>query len=538
MPPTAAKAGCKAWIGLAVLILPVLLVSMDITVLYFALPSINADLHPTSTQQLWMIDIYGFILAALLITMGGIGDRIGRRRLLIIGTILFGAASVLAAFSGSPETLIIARALQGVGGATLMPSTLGLIRSMFNDAKQRRTAIAVWTIGMGAGSALGPVFSGLLLNWFWWGSIFLVNLPFVILLLLLAPAFVPEYRAEGARLNFVSALLSLTAVLPIVWGCKELAVHGASLGSIAAIAVGLVLGAMFLRRQVTHANPMIDLNLFRTRGFGPAISMNLVVYFTMVGFGIYMTQYLMEVLRMSPLEAALWTMASPIGITITGPLVAYMVGRMRPAYVIAIGFAIAASGCFMMTRLTLEKDLPLIVAAAVCMGCGVVMASTVVTDWIVGTAPAAQSGRISALLQTAQELGAALGIAVLGTIGAAVFGRTLAASIPSGLPQGTVDAAQQTLGGALNSAVTLPEPERGELVRAAQEAFVASLSPALFTAAGVLIAAAIFALVRLHHITDVPNDADADDEVEPPAETGPAAAAAQNVAGGTSAPTH
>ncbi|WP_447002583.1 MFS transporter [Saccharothrix isguenensis] len=511
MPPTDTRAGRKEWIGLAVLILPVLLVSMDITVLYFALPAITAELHPSSTQQLWMIDVYGFVLAGLLITMGGIGDRIGRRRLLIIGSVLFGVASVMAAYSTSPEMLIAARAMQGIGGATLMPSTLGLIRNMFHDARQRRTAIAVWTIGMGTGSAMGPVFSGLLLQWFWWGSIFMVNLPFVLLLLALAPFFVPEYRAAGARINVPSAALSLAAVLPLVWGFKELAVDGVGVLPVTAIALGLGLGTAFLRRQRTDPHPMIDLALFRVRGFGPAVSMNLIVYFTMVGFGIYTTQYLMEVLRMEPLEAALWTMASPIGITLTGPLVAYLAVRMRPAYVVAIGFFIAACGSAMMTRLTLERDIPLIVGAAVCMGVGVVMASTIVTDWIVGTAPPAQSSRVSALLQTAQELGAAMGIAVLGSIGAAVYSRTIDRTIPDGLPAGALDASRQTMGGAHNYASTLPQPQQDELVHVAKEAFVASMHPAVVTAAGILVAAAVFAVLRLRHIESVPPEPSEDD---------------------------
>ena len=220
-------AGRKEWTGLAVLALPLLLVSMDVSVLYFAVPFISRDLAPTATQQLWIFDIYGFVLAGLLLTMGSLGDRIGRRKLLLIGAVGFSLASLLAAYSQSAEMLIAARALLGVAGATLMPSTLGLIRNMFHDAKQRSTAIAIWTAVMTSGIAVGPVLSGILLEHFWWGSVFLINIPAMLLLLALGPVLLPEYRRPGsARFDLVSSGLSLATVLPVIYGIKEWAARG------------------------------------------------------------------------------------------------------------------------------------------------------------------------------------------------------------------------------------------------------------------------------------------------------------------------
>ncbi|WP_370947440.1 MFS transporter [Amycolatopsis sp. cg5] len=505
MTTTEAKAGRKEWIGLAVLILPVLLVAMDITVLYFAVPSISADLQPSGTQQLWMMDVYGFVLAGLLITMGGLGDRIGRRKLLIIGTVLFGAASVACAFSTSPEMLIASRALQGIGGATLMPSTLGLIRNMFHDPKQRRKAVAVWSVGLSAGAGLGPVVSGLMLSSFHWGSIFLVNIPIMVLLLVLAPVLIPEYRSPNlGKFDLLGGALSLTAVLSIIWGLKEIAVHHTYAIPGAVIAVGLILGTFFIRRQATHSDPMIDLTLFRNRGFGPSITCNLVCFFGMIGFGIFSTQYLMEVLRMKPLEAALWTLAAPVIVSFVAPIAAIVAQKTRPAYIIAAGFAVAASGFLLITQVTTEHNIPLVITAIVLSGVGIAVVLSIVTDMVVATAPAERAGGVSALLQTAQELGGALGIAVLGSIGAGFFGPAMDKTIPAGLPEGTLEAARQTLGGAHDVALKLPQAQGDNLFRVAQEAFVTAMHPAAITAAVVVLSAAVAALIFLRHIKNTP----------------------------------
>lgn len=223
--PTTQSANQRSrWLGLAVLTLPVILTSMDITILHIAIPTITHELAPSASQTLWILDAYGFLLAGLLIVMGNVGDRIGRRKLLMIGAALFGAASALAAFAPTPDVLIAARALMGIGGATLMPSTLSLIRNMFTDPAERTKAIGIWTASLSGGIALGPIVGGLLLDVFWWGSVFLINVPIIVALLVAAPLLVPEYRSPAStRLDLVSVALSFAAILPIVWAIKTAA---------------------------------------------------------------------------------------------------------------------------------------------------------------------------------------------------------------------------------------------------------------------------------------------------------------------------
>jgi MFS transporter, DHA2 family, multidrug resistance protein len=305
----AAKAGRREWIGLAVIALPCLLYSMDLTVLYLAVPKLSADLAPSSTQLLWIVDIYGFLVAGSLITMGTLGDRISRRKLLLIGAAAFGAASVLAAFSTSAEMLIAARALLGVAGATLAPSTLALIRNMFLDDRERSVAIGVWAASFSAGAAIGPLVGGVLLEFFWWGSVFLVGVPVMLLLLVLGPLLLPEYRdPDAGRLDLVSAGMSLTAVLAAIYGLKRIAEHGLAWEGAVFIVAGIAIGLAFIRRQRTLASPLIDLDLFRVRAFSASLITNILTVFAALGSFFFVGQYLQLVRGFSPLEAGLWTL--------------------------------------------------------------------------------------------------------------------------------------------------------------------------------------------------------------------------------------
>ncbi|MYT20143.1 MFS transporter, partial [Streptomyces sp. SID7760] len=417
----ARPAGRREWIAFTVLLLPLLLVSMDVSVLYFAIPAITRELDPSATQQLWIFDSYAFALAGLLITMGSLGDRIGRRKLLLMGATAFGAASVCAAYATSAEMLIAARVLLGIGGATLMPSTLALVRNLFQDDGQRGRAIAIWSGAMAGGIALGSVMSGVLLNHFWWGSVFLVNVPAMLLLLALVPVLVPEFKDPApGRFDLLGVPLSAAAVLPVVYGLKEIAAEGPEPLHAASVAVGLAFGYVFVRRQRTRDDAMIGRALFRGRGFGAGIALNTVAAFAMMGSAYFTTQYLQSVLGMGTLEAALWSLAPSFLVGVAAPVSAALARKTDRARVIAGGFALAAAG-FALIGLVGSDSLWLLLTGAGVLACGIVTVMSLVSDMALGAAPAEKAGSAASLLETGQEFGGALGMAVLGSLGTAVY---------------------------------------------------------------------------------------------------------------------
>jgi DHA2 family multidrug resistance protein-like MFS transporter len=491
-----ARAGHREWIGLGVLLLPLLLVSMDVSVLYFAVPFISAGLRPSSTQQLWIFDIYGFVLAGLLITMGSLGDRVGRRRLLLTGAAGFSLASLGAAYSHTAGELIAARAVMGIAGATLMPSTLALIRNMFHDEKQRRTAVAVWTSGMMSGVALGPVLSGFLVNHFWWGSVFLINIPFMALLLALAPVLVPEFRARQAgRFDLAGSLLSLGAVLPAIYGITEIAAHGLDVARAASIAAGLAVGTAFVLRQARSSAPMIELRLFRSRGFTGSVAMSLVSMFAIVGFAIFTTQYLQSVLGMKPFTAALWSLVPMAGTMAAAPATRALVPRVDRAWIAAGGFLVAAAGFAGLTQLHAHSPIWFILIGATIYAGGIVGVISIGNELIMGAVPPDRAGAAAAVVETTSEFGGALGMAVLGSIGIAAYRSSLAAFAPAGTPPAALAAARDTLGGAVTAAGRLPGPAGTGLLEAARTAFTQGLDRAAFAAALVLVLAAILTAV-------------------------------------------
>ncbi|MER6976165.1 MFS transporter, partial [Streptomyces carpinensis] len=475
----AGRAGRREWTALGVLMLPLLLVSMDVSVLYFAIPAISADLEPSGTQQLWIFDIYAFVLAGLLMTMGSLGDRIGRRKLLLIGAAAFGAASLTAAYANSAETLIAARAVLGLGGATLMPSTMALVRTMFTDPGQRAKAIGIWSGVMTGGIALGSVLSGVLVQYFWWGSVFLVNLPAMALLLVLGPILLPESKnPEPGRFDLLGVPLSMAAVLPVIYGLKEIPSEGVHPLYVVSIAVGLLFAALFVHRQRTAATPMISPALFRGRGFAPAVVLNLLSSFAMMGSAFFTTQYLQSVLGKSAMEAALWALLPSVPIGMAAPMATQLVQKgVKRAHVVAAGFTIAATG-YGMLALAGTDSLWLVLVACGVLASGIVMVMSQLTDLALGAAPVEQAGAASSLLETGAEFGGALGMAVLGSIGTAIYRH----EIPAGAPA----PARETLGGALAVAGRLPGRTGETLVAAARDAFTSGMHGAAVAGAAVL----------------------------------------------------
>lgn len=513
-----ARAGRREWTGLAVLALACLLYVMDLTVLHLAIPSISADLQPSSVELLWIIDIYGFFVAGALITMGTLGDRIGRRRLLFLGAAGFGVVSLLAAFSTSPEMLIVSRALLGLAGATLAPSTLSLIFHMFQDPRQRTAAIGVWIGSFSAGSAIGPVLGGVMLEYFWWGSVFLLALPVMALLLILGPRVLPEYRdPQAGNLDLVSAAMSVAAILMVIFGLKEIAQDGASALPVVLIAIGLVVGLAFVRRQRGLADPMIDVGLFRNARFAVALSVNFLAVFVAVGYFLFVAQYLQLVARLSPLHAGLWSLPSALAFVVGSQLAPRIVRRVRPAFVIAGGLAVAAAGLAVLTQAGASGGLTALVAASVVTSIGMAPVFGLTTELIVGSAPPERAGAASGISETAAELGGALGIAGLGSIGVAIYRSDLAARLPAEVPAGAAEAARDTLGSAVEVARALPEPLQAQVLAIAREAFVAGMKVSSTIAAVLAVALAVITLVVLREAAPGPDgEGGAEDPAAPP----------------------
>ncbi|MFF0817076.1 MFS transporter [Rhodococcus sp. NPDC003318] len=483
------RATARDWLGLVVLALAVLLISVDGTVLDLALPFISADLAPSSTQLLWVIDVYSFVLAGLLVTMGTLGDRIGRRRLLLIGAAGFGLASALAAFAVSPGMLIAARALQGVAGATLMPATLGLIRTMFVDRRQRTTAIAVWGAMAGGGAAAGPLVGGWLLEHFWWGSVFLVNLPVMAALIVFGPLVIRESKDPNpGRFDLASAALSMLTMIPLVYAVKESVAHGPTWTIGAIGAVGALAGWAFVHRQRTLAAPMLDLRLFGRPAFTTGVLTNLLSIFAFAGVLFFGSQYLQLVLGYSPLEAGLLMLPGTAMNIVFSLLAAWFVRRWQPGTVLGFGLAVSALGAAVLTLLRADGGPGVFVAGFVLTGIGVGIALTLTSDMVVGSVEPDRAGAASAVSETAYELGIALGVAVLGSVVMAVFRGRLDVSA---LDAGAAHAAQETLGGAVSVAGQAPDAVGAALLDSAQHAFVSGTHVAAVITAIVLAANAV-----------------------------------------------
>jgi len=495
------RAGGKEWIGLAVLTLPCLLVSMDLTVLYLAVPHLTADLQPSAAQLLWIVDIYGFLIAGSLITMGTLGDRIGRRRLLLIGAAAFGLASVLAAFSTSPAMLIATRAVLGISGATLMPSTLSLIRNMFHNAGQRTFAIGIWTISFSIGGILGPLIGGVLLEHFWWGSVFLIGVPAMALLLVLGPLLLPEFHSgETSRYDLLSAAMSLLTVLAVIYGVKHIAGQGLDWLAVASIVAGLAIGMAFVRRQGLLDAPLIDLRLFRSATFATSLATNVFGFFVMFGTFLMTAQYLQLVLGLSPLSAGLWTIPSSLGFTAGSMLTSVIARHVRPAYAIAGGSLLAAFGFALLTLVDAPGDLGLLVIASVVWSIGLAPTYILATDMIVAGAPPERAGAASAISETGTELGGALGIAIIGSVGAAIYRSMMADQVPAGLPPEVAAAARSTLGGALAIVDQLPADIGSTMLDAGRVAFTQGMIVSAGMAAAAMLTIAAMALIWLRAV--------------------------------------
>ncbi|PXA72756.1 MFS transporter [Cryobacterium arcticum] len=485
----APRAGRREWFGLVLLMLPVLLISVDNTVLSFALPAISLDLRPSSTTLLWIVDVYPLVLAGLLVAMGTLGDRVGRRRLLLIGATGFGVVSVLAAFAPTAELLIAARAVMGFFGAMIMPSTLSLLRSLFRDARQRTLAIAVWAGAFAAGSSLGPIVGGVVLQHFNWGAVFLIAVPFLLPLVVFAPLLVPESKDPAPlKIDLASVALSLLTLTPLVFAIKTLTHDGATVLGLGALVLGLVAGAVFLRRQLRIGNPLLDLALFRHAPFAGSVLANFLSVFSLVGFLFFVSQHLQLVLGLDPLDAGLLLLPGAVLSVAAGLGAAYVVRRVPPRLVIVAGILLSAGGFALIVLLRENLTAGVVALAFGILSVGVGAAETISNDTILSSVPADKAGAAAGVSETAYELGAVLGTAVLGAILAASY--RAAVVLPDGLGAGAAGQAGETLGGALGVAGSLPAGQAEALTESARAAFDSGVGVTSIIAVALMLVAA------------------------------------------------
>ncbi|MFJ3902598.1 MFS transporter [Streptomyces sp. NPDC090025] len=490
------------WLALAVLVLAVLLVAVDATVLGLATPFLSEDLKPSGSQLLWIGDVYSFVIAGLLVSMGSLGDRIGRKKLLLIGAVAFGAVSVLNAYATTPEMMILARALLGVAGATLMPSTLALIRNLFHDPRERSLAIGIWGAMASAGAAVGPVVGGFLLEHFWWGSVFLINLPVMAVLVLVGAKMIPESKNPNpGPWDLPSVGLSLIGMIGVVYAIKELASHGLTVQVGLAAAAGVLGLTWFIRRQLKLPAPLLDMSLFRNRGFSGAVLADLLTILGLSGLVFFLSQFLQLVQGRQPLEAGLAELPAAVGAVTAGLIAGHVARRFSVRAVVSGGLAAIGLALAALTTLSQTTGYPLLGASLLVVGIGAGFAFTVTADVILSSVPKEQAGSASAVSETAYELGAALGIALLGSIVTGVY-RDF--PTPAGIPAETAAAAHDSLGGAVESAAGLAPAQAEALVSAAQVAFVDGLRIAAGIGAAVLLATAVAAwfLLRGQKLAD------------------------------------
>lgn len=500
----------SAWFGLIVLALPALVTSVDLSVLFLALPAIVQDVGGSAEQQLWMLDIYGFVVASLLIPMGALGDRIGRRRLLMAGALGFMVFSLMAAFAPNAETLLVARAGLGVAGATLAPSSLALLKELFSDEKTRQKAIGIWTMCFMGGSILGPIIGGLLLSGFWWGSVFLMAVPVMLLVLVAGPKLFPETRAGDSSVDRPSLVLAVAALFPIVYGITAIGRDGLTGTGVGSLLLGLVVGAAFITRQRRAADPLLDVGLFRQKFFPTITALSLFGGAVQGGGLLMITLYLQTVLGYSPLKAGLLLIPTGVAMFIGIGLGGALGAKIRPATVIAAGLTLSAVGYLVVSSTQAGEAFgPLAGYGAAMVGLGPGMALSF--GIMLSSVPPEKTASASAVTEAAGQFGVATGIAVLGSVGAAIYSRSV--DIPSGLSAAEADRLQSSVSEGV--AVASANPSSAGALEAVHEAFTNGLQGvALVAAAGFVVMIAV-TLIGLRQVPPMaPQQEDQQEEPE------------------------
>jgi len=481
----------RRWWTLGVLCLSLLVISLDNTILNVALPTLERDLGASSSQLQWIVDSYMLVFAGLLLTAGALGDRFGRRRALTFGLAVFGLGSALSAVAGSAEALIASRALMGVGGAFIMPSTLSILTATF-PAHERAKAIGAWAAVSGLGIAIGPLAGGWIIEHADWSWIFLVNVPFVIGALLAGRWLVPESLDPSApRLDLPGFGLSTLGLVALVWAIIEAPNSGWTSPAILAalgVAASLLIAFVAWERRTPH--PMLDIELFRNRRFSAASGAITLSFFAMFGAIYFLTQYLQLVLGFSALEAGVRILPVAVGIALGGPLSARLSERIGAKVVVASGLTLVAGALALMTQFELGSSYAIVAAAFAMLGLGIGMAMTPATDAVMGSLPVAKASVGSAVNDAARTTGGALGVAIMGSIMASGYRGEMDAI-------GAGAAAHESLSGALATATGLGGEAGARLAATAQEAFVSGMHTAVLVGAAIALAGALVALLFL-----------------------------------------
>ncbi|WBG61842.1 MFS transporter [Pseudomonas citronellolis] len=478
--------------GLLVIISPVLLVTIDNTILNFALPRIAVALDPSAAEQLWMIDAYSLVLAGLLVTMGSVGDRVGYRRLLCIGCTGFAVISVAVTFSQQAWQLIAGRAVLGLFGAMILPATLALIRTEFEDREERRLAVAVWATCLAVGSALGPLLGGVLLQFFSWQSVFLVALPFLLPVLMLSPMITESEKQPGLSIDYPSILLSLTATTGLMLSLKHLATEGLDGYVLAYALAAALLGAVFIRRQLRLETPLLDLKLFASGVFSVSIAVNLVSLGLLIGFIFFATQLLQLLLGLAPLVASLVLVPGQILAVAAGLAIVPMAQRLAPHQLIS-GCLCVAAAAFAVIALSTASALT-VGAAFVLLNVAVAAITSVSNDLVLSAVPAEQAGSASSVSETAYEIGVVLGTTLIGGAVTACYRLSLALLEGAGAE---VQSGVTTLGGAHALAAQLPGETAKQLLAAADMAFRQSVTE---TSAALTVLVLMFAFIAYRNL--------------------------------------
>ncbi|MFD7238250.1 MFS transporter [Streptomyces syringium] len=487
-------AGANRWTVLVVLCVSLLLVAVDATVLHVAVPAVTEDLRPGAIQLLWIVDIYPLVCASLLILFGTLGDRVGRRRVLLLGYGLFGVASALAAVATTPEVLIAARALLGVGGAMIMPATLSILRQVFPDRRERALAIGIWSAVAAVGAAAGPLLGGFLLEHFWWGSVFLINIPLMVVSLPIGRWLLPESTGDrDGPWDVLGALMAAFGLFGMVLGVKR--AGGGELLSLATVvptALGIALLVLFARRQRRRKHPLVDLTLFARPAFGTSVGCIVLAMLALVGLELIAAQYLQLVLGLTPLETGLRLLPLTLAAMASGLAGSRMLHRFGPRAMVSLGFVLTAAAVLSLTLMGQHDRPAVLVAGFVLLGFGLETTLFGAYESMLSEAAAESAGGAAAIGETSYQLGAGIGIALLGTVMNAAYGPGVTSA--PGVPSAAAADASHSLGEAYEVAHRLGGPAGEALRTAARDSFVHGLHVTLVVSAGLLLLGALAAL--------------------------------------------